>query len=184
MKYLPRKYRSILQVFILLAILVASKEYELPIDFEYILGVIGTILAGIFSFNFLKKRSYKEGSFAKNPKDFNREFIEIEGKIVKIFGDTLAERLKRKAVDKWRDSTGDPNPKGRYIHQRFLIKSKDMYPGETLLIEHNENFGRINITRGDKIAVKGEYIHTSNPSRHRYGRLHKTHRPSGWIKVI
>ncbi|MEZ4753823.1 MAG: hypothetical protein R3A13_05865 [Bdellovibrionota bacterium] len=182
MNYIPKKYHVFIQVFLLLLAIVGVGKYQL--DTNIIVGLIGLGLGATVLYRFIKLRTFEVDSFARSPELYNKEFIELEGNVVKIFTNTMTERLKRKAVDAWRDKTGNSDSKGRYVHQRFLIKSKDLYPGETLLVEHNENYGRININRGDKVRLKGEYIHPSKLSRHRYGRIHHTHRPSGWIKIF
>ncbi|MCB0317206.1 MAG: hypothetical protein KDD56_00510 [Bdellovibrionales bacterium] len=180
MPRIPKEFASLLQVAVIMLAVFVSLEYKID---SKILSLILFVIAFLILFiRALKIRSFDPESFARFPQNYNKEFIEVSGKIVRIFEDSIFEKVKRKAVDKYRDSIGDPNPKGRYSHQRFLIKSDEIYPGETILIEHNENFGRLNIQRGDKVLVKGEYIHTKN-FRHRYGRIHKTHPPLGWIRV-
>lgn len=125
----------------------------------------------------------EQGSFKDFPAEFDRQIVEIEGKIEHIFEDHLGEKLKRKVTDKYRNITGNQDTEGRFIHQRFLISSTDLKRGEKLLIEHNINFGKVRLKVGSKVLVKGVYIHPEKPGKNFYGRIHYTHEPKGFLQL-
>ncbi|MCB0332727.1 MAG: hypothetical protein KDD55_04460 [Bdellovibrionales bacterium] len=124
-------------------------------------------------------------SFRDSPMLYHKTIVELEGDVVHIFRNSLAEIVKRKTVDYIRTKIGSRNHRHRHLHQRFLIHAQDLRGKGTVLVERNLKHGRVEIGRGDKVKVKGEYLHTvSWQSRSPYGRLHKTYAPHGFIEVL
>ena len=124
--------------------------------------------------------------FALSPEKYDGSIIKIHAQIVHVLENTTKEFLIRKAVDLYRTITKDDNRKGRYIHQRFIIKSPALLEEETIIVYHNTKFGEINLNPNDWLEIKGQYIHRESDSRknRKYGLIHYTHEPKGYIKVL
>lgn len=126
-----------------------------------------------------------DSGFCEEPWRFDNKIVTVVGSIEHIFSNSLYEKLKRKARDAFRDWTNNPDSKGRYVHQRFLLKSPALRRGQCILVEHNIEHGKVSIRSGQIVEVRGEYLHTVRPgSRHFYGRIHFTHAPKGFLKRL
>ena len=129
-------------------------------------------------------RPRNPGSFTDDPQLYHKQIIVLEGRVVKILTDGAFEKLKRKTVDAYRTYTDNPDPKGRFIHQRFLMNSRILRSGHVILVEHNTDYGKLPLKKGDMVRVKGEYLHPEGRRRKQlYGRIHFTHAPKGEIMV-
>lgn len=134
----------------------------------------------------------KVSGFRNEPWKFDRKIIELRGTVVRTFSDSLTERIKRKLVDKIRKLKGDKDPSDRYMHQMFILAGDGLRKGENIFVLHNVEFGRVALRPGMKVEVRGEYIHQRArsrrgaiaPKRTFYGRLHKTHEPHGYLRVV
>jgi hypothetical protein len=137
------------------------------------------------------KRERGLTGFKHRPWEYDRKVIVVIGSVEIVFRTYLQEKLKRKAVDLWRKLTANNDPGGRFTHQRFLITSPMLKPGKRLMVYHNISYGKLSLKKGVWLRIQGEYIH------HRglewtwfgkrlafYGRVHKTHVPSGSIEVL
>lgn len=124
-------------------------------------------------------------SFAEQPWEFDREAVYVTGKVEKIFDNSIAEVAKRRVTNWYRQRTHNSDPRNRFVHQRFLITSKSLKPKATILIEHNIDYGTVPLRLGDRIEISGQYLHTVDEKRgHFYGRIHRTHPPHGYIRVV
>lgn len=128
----------------------------------------------------------KYSDFALSPEEYDGSIIKIRGQITRVLENSTKEYLVRKSVDIYRTITGDGDRSGRYIHQRFLIVSPALFQGESIIVYHNVKFGKIKITPGRWLEIKGEYIHPELNSKknRKYGLIHYTHEPKGFIKVL
>lgn len=157
----------------------------------YVLGLAGIIWLFIYRERQRNTRIAHESGFKGNPAEYDRRVIEISGKVVRILKDPFSEVIRRKFIDRFRTLTGDSNTEGRFIHQRFLISSPELVSGENLLILHNIKFGKLALKIGSSVRVKGEYLHQLGSSRgwfgmrrSLYGRVHYTHEPKGFVRII
>lgn len=130
-------------------------------------------------------------AFALRPHEFNECTLELYGRVEYILSDTVLETAKRKIVDAWRTATDNSDTVGRYVHQRFLISSPALYPGERLAVHHNTKFGKIALKRGSWLHVKGQYVHRPPTvtkllwsAKARYGLIHLTHGPGGFLEKL
>jgi len=138
--------------------------------------------------------------FSKNPQKYDHQLLTIQGRVVRIFSDTIVEKFKRLLIDKYRTWQKNNDYKGRYQHLRFLITSPCLKTQEYILVEYNlsyrhkdKTFNPKMIQVGTILEIKGEYIHHidsvsfrffNKRQSHFYGKLHKVHVPYGYIKVI
>jgi len=120
--------------------------------------------------------------FADQPWRFDGATLELNGEVQRVMSDSAAEGLRRWLVDKLRNLTGSTKTSYRYSHQRFLVRSPALRRGQTLLVEHNVRYGRIELSPGAEVALRGEYIHKTFGGRYFYGRVHKTHPPKGYLR--
>lgn len=130
--------------------------------------------------------------FGNNPSSFHKKEIEIEGKVERVFRDSLSLRLWRAFLRLlWSKFVASDGRRYLENHQRFLISSSVLQKGEWLMVEHNTIYGRVSLRRGKKIRARGEYIH--RPSRRYagrfrvlniYGVLHFTHSPKGYLEIL
>jgi hypothetical protein len=121
--------------------------------------------------------------FASHPEKFDHQLITIEGRVVKIFSDSIGEGLKRKIIDIYRTFIGSKNYEGRYSHLRFLIEAPKLR--SRILVEHNLQYGKPHLHYGSIVELKGEYIHTDKPrAKFFYGKIHYTHEPKGYLKKL
>ncbi len=126
-----------------------------------------------------------DSGFASEPWKFDGKVISVTGSVQYVFKNSFFERFKRRATDKIRDWTGNDDSKGRYVHQRFLLKSPALKRGYCVLVEHNIDHGKVPIGKGKVVEVRGEYLHTvRDGSKHFYGRIHFTHKPKGHLRVV
>ncbi|MDD2942227.1 MAG: hypothetical protein PHC51_04590 [bacterium] len=130
--------------------------------------------------------------FARNPSSFHKMEIEIEGRIERVFQDSLSHRFWRAFLRMLRRKFVGSDGR-RYLedHQRFLISSASLKKAEWLMVEHNASYGRLRLRRGIRIKARGEYIHrpsrrSSGRSRvlNTYGVLHFTHPPKGYLEIL
>jgi len=127
----------------------------------------------------------EQAAFRERPWEFDSKTVTIQGRIEHIFSNSMAEKIKRRIRDTYRNFTDNDDPSYRYIHQRFLLSSAMLKRGECLLVEHSINYGKVRLRQGSRIEVRGEYLHTVRKgSRHFYGRIHFTHEPNGHIKAL
>ncbi len=160
---------------------------------EFVEIIVALVAAFFYLFVRLQRKTsriYHEAeaqgrSFGDAPMFYHKKIIELEGRVVHIFRNSVAEIVKRKTIDYIRTKTGSRNHRHRHLHQRFLIRSEDLKGKGTVLIERNLKHGRVPLTQGDMVRVKGEYLHTvSWKSRSPYGRMHKTYEPHGFVRVL
>jgi len=133
----------------------------------------------------------REGGFKAFPERYHEQIVEITGTVVYVLKDRTSEMIRRKITDATRSITGNRDAKNRYLHQRFLITSSDLAPGHNLMIHHNINSGAVPLKIGATVQVKGEYIHHLGfrrtwfgKRRLRYGRIHYTHEPRGYLRNL
>ncbi|OVE80266.1 hypothetical protein BVY02_00795 [bacterium J17] len=146
-------------------------------------------------------RTVNLNTFKYIPEEFDRSIIKLTGKVQKVLKDTMGEKIKRKTTDVVRNMTGNEDKVGRYMHQRFVISSPQLKPGETTIVYHNlKSEGRLKLKVGKWVEIQGEYIHdpganarkksksknTNNSVRNSrtYGLIHYTHSPKGYAKVL
>lgn len=176
----------------------SCQEGECLADFfssAYLRLGLALAAAGLLLF-LLRRRIFGEEQvdlceFAMSPEKFNHRTIEAYGRVRRVLKDTFSEQVKRKVVDMWRSATNNPETSGRYIHQRLIVDSPALKPGEPLAIHHNVKFGRLNVRPGDWLKFKGEYIHEPIwvigllwTRRSSYGVVHSTHEPNGFIERL
>ena len=154
------------------------------------------ILGSAFiTFLFLKRKQNKKESrdntFKSKPWNYDRKIIEISGKVEKVFSESLDRKFEIYYRDLIRKLTGDKDPLGRHPHLRFLLSSPDLKKGEYLLVSNNQSLEKIKLSKGQKVRVRGEYIHNRAKRRTKfgvkftfYGLIHYTHKPKGWIKIL
>jgi len=135
--------------------------------------------------------SEPSSDFLENPEQYHRRVIKISGQVEKILKNPAKEILKRKAIDLFRDITKNSDPRGRYVHQRFVLSSDALARGENILVLHNVEFGRKAISNNTWLEVQGVYLHSTSVVKTlfghkptKYGRIHYTHKPKGYIKVL
>ena len=175
-------------------------ESILPIGLiALVLFAIGLCVFWIVSFWRERSREIKQagypdsqlGAFALRPWEKNRQVVRVYGQVFKVFSNKKRERLKRKAVDVYRTILRNDDPKGRYLHQRFLLSSSYLKDGELLFVVHALSAGKKDLKPGAWVDVQGEYIHRTVASRDAegkqkesfYGVLHFTHLPKGHLRV-
>jgi hypothetical protein len=128
--------------------------------------------------------------FKNQPWLFDRHILEVAGRIEYVMGDTVGEKLKRKATDMYRNATGNEDWRNRYIHQRFLLSSPSLRGGERVMILHNTKYGNLPLREGAWVRVRGEYLHGDERKnsffngRHFYGQIHFTHEPRGFVELL
>ena len=129
--------------------------------------------------------------FSAEPENYNKSIIKLYGKVDRVIPDKTGEKVKRFLIDRYRSATNNTDPVGRYIHQRFLIKSPVLKKGESLLVLHNIKFGKEKLKRGAWLELQGEYLHKTSVVRLKnstystwFGRLHYTHKPKGFLRVL
>jgi hypothetical protein len=160
-----------------------------------ILIALAIIMAGYLSYKlFFYYRHRKDNlvpGFRNQPWKFTDKTINFYGKVEYILKDHFSEKLKRKITDKYRTITNNDDKAFRYIHQRFLVSSPQLRPGERLMVHHNVEFGKVNVKKGKWVHLQGKYAHSVSSKRTLfgrkktyYGRLHYTHEPKGYIKVL
>lgn len=146
----------------------------------------------IYPLGFKYQSSCPEGSeFSAKPESFNKSIIKFYGKVDRVIPDKTGEKFKRFLIDRFRTATNNPDPVGRYIHQRFLVKSPVLKKDESLLVLHNIKFGKERLKRGAWLELQGEYLHKTSIIRTKnsrystwFGRLHYTHKPKGFLRVL
>lgn len=169
-------------------------EARLALGLTYLYWFVGlAVLAGggIIARKWLLQDVSDAGDFKCSPQKFHGKVISLCGKVERVLENSLAESLKRKVTDVVRTIINDDNRAGRYVHQRFLISSPALRHGCYLLVLHNIEFGKIAVRKGKWVEVKGEYLHQPlmqrtlwGRKRTFYGRLHFTHEPKGFAKVL
>lgn len=132
-----------------------------------------------------QRRLYYSGepTLRDQPWEFDQQEVVLTGKIEKLFEDHIIEHAKRKFRDWYRRRIGNSDGKGRYIHQRFLMSADQLKRGHVILVEHNVKFGKVELREGARVEVQGEYLHTTVKDNF-YGRVHFTHKPKGYIKLL
>ncbi|MCB0353661.1 MAG: hypothetical protein KDD64_09060 [Bdellovibrionales bacterium] len=152
-----------------------------------VLGILGAGSLALFQ-RFLYRRKFlrPDREFLEHPEKFDHRTIELDGYVERVFSDSITEYVKRWLTHRWRTYRRDPNSVGRYIHQRFLLRSPYFPRGQKILIEHNIQSGEaLFLWRGRRLRVRGEYLHTERrPPGALYGRIHKTHSRFGSIESI
>lgn len=158
------------------------REAVLILGVVFILIFTPKLIGSLFSGLFYRRRP---GSFTDDPHLYHKKVVALQGYVVHILENNAAEVVKRKVTDTYRNIVGDSDERGRFIHQRFLMNSPQLRKGQILLVEHNINYGKLPLKKGQLVRVQGEYIHTENNKNDRYyGRIHFTHAPIGGIAII
>jgi len=165
-------------------------------DGIFISLILLIILSMSLLIRFIKQRAIyrkakKTGGFVADPGASNKKIIEFEGYVIRILPGSFSEYIKRRITHFSRTLTGSKNHSHRHIHQRFLVQSP-VFPGrESILVLHNTSFGKISVRKGSRVVLRGEYLHTEGFRRGLfglqktlYGKIHKTHEPEGFIKVL
>lgn len=149
------------------------------------------VLLGILVYRRVRKTRPNDRSFKTRPDLFDGKFIELEVKVIKVIGDSYRERIRRATQAFLRKLLADRDDSYCHIHQRFLVTSCDLRFGGRLMVHHNTKYGSLNLKKGSRLRLKGEYIHRRRYIRTRwggrrsyYGLLHKTHKPKGFVKVV
>jgi len=156
------------------------------------LAALIVLVACLLFFKRASKRALAlEGGFKAFPEQFDGEVVELKGTVVRVLDDSVGEHLKRGMTDMYRTWTKDPNNANRHIHQRFFVESPDLKNGESIFVHHNTKFGKVTLSRGTKVHVKGEYAHRVGSRRGwfgrrktYYGRVHFTHPPKGFLELL
>jgi hypothetical protein len=159
--------------------------------------IVVFIFAAIFliwkwiNFVILKRQANAAGGFIANPSSADKKFIDIEGIVVRVYRESVREHFRKKTVHLWRTFLKSGDHSGRHIHQKFLIQSPRFPKKEFLLVHHNVTFGRLQIRKGSRIKLKGEYIHMNRKKQgflgaagKMFGLLHHTHEPTGFARVL
>lgn len=129
--------------------------------------------------------------FAHAPWLYEKGGIEITGRIEHVFSDRVSKKLRLFFTDLYRKLVASGDFSSRYLHQRCLISSPHLLPGENIMVIHNTKFGQLDLKDGRWLHVKGEYLHRRAPRLSKrgrkltfYGLIHFTHEPRGLIEVL
>lgn len=125
--------------------------------------IIVAILAALFVFFIIGLLASKQNSpqaigsdlrsFLLNPDEFHKKFVEVEGVVVSMWKDGLVARFKKGLR---RTFSQDTNHRGKHPHKTFQVKISTSNGSDTILVIHNEHFGRLDdVVIGTRIAVKG-----------------------------
>jgi len=162
------------------------EEYSIAILSVAIVLLIIRVVSPLFS-----SENKKEDGFKNYPGQYDKQLIQLTGKVERIFYNSIREKLKRKSTDLIRTMTKNSDQTFRHIHQRFLVSSPMLRKNELLLVEHNPNFGKASIKKGQWLQLQGEYIHRRSQRRSSfgkgltfYGRIHSTYSPKGYIRPL
>ena len=177
-----------LSLVIILLVVLFSKKTDPPVLKIIIGGVILVALPYLISLIRRQKVELIPGlptDFKDEPFNSDGKYITLQGRVVKIFSDTLAEFVKRKFIDKFRKISGNDDRRGRYIHQRFLITSPALRFRQYILVENQVTFGKVKLRKGCVVELRGQYLHSKDKKKnHFYGKIHSTHPPKGYIKRV
>ena len=156
------------------------------------LVVCGIIL--LVAIHVLKERHYRKNpnkTFKEQPWLFDRKSLTICGEIERVFRTDIWRKVRQYLTHLYRKLILDHDPSFRYDHQRFLMSSPQLKPGERIMISHNTSFGKIALKEGAWVKVCGEYIHRRGRTRGFwgasltfYGLVHKTHEPLGYVRIL
>lgn len=160
-----------------------------------IFSALGSIIGFSFWVFYQRKKNKKiasDKSFFSQPWLYDKKIVTISGKVERELRTGDFEKIKIALRRIVRKLTLNKDPIGNFIHQRFLITAPEFPKGEQLLIIHNIEYGKLNLKRGISIEICGEYLHHRSRKRGKlgmtrfstYGKLHFTHPPKGWIKVL
>ncbi|MDZ4785892.1 MAG: hypothetical protein SGJ02_07430 [bacterium] len=160
------------------------REIDLQVALKILVVFALVIFLAKLIASFIKKSAPM--TLRDSPGLFHRKEVILDGVVEHIFENTVFEVAKRKATDTFRNFSGNEDSKGRYIHLRFLLSSKNLRRGERILVEHNLDYGEIPLRVGSKVRVRGEYLHPDSNIERRnfYGKIHFTHAPRGFIEII
>lgn len=147
---------------------------------------IPPLLYSVLAFLRERKASRAPG-FRNHPWDYDKQVVELAARVEVILADRMFEKTKRHLTDVYRTATGNDDFRGRYVHQRILVSSPALKRGELVLVLHNVNYGKLSLSEGRWLRIRGEYLHTPAPKRGRktfYGQIHFTHEPKGRIEIL
>lgn len=138
-----------------------------------------------------ERRESGAPGFRNRPWEYDRQIVELVGRVEVILADRVFEKAKRHLTDAVRTATGNEDWRGRYVHQRLLVSSPALKRGELILVLHNVKYGKLSLSEGAWVRVRGEYLHTPAPKgrgasarKTFYGQIHFTHEPKGGMEVL
>ena len=159
------------------------------------LAIVAAVLFTLYAVyaRTVNKRQHKQqATFRDNPWLYDKEFIRITGTVERVFTNAAEIDFKRHVTNLFRMFTAHGNPVGRYQQQqRFLISSPLLKKGENIMVINNISPGQVKVKERQWVEIQGEYIHS--PARKNsafgrpltfYGKVHYTHNPLGFIKVL
>jgi hypothetical protein len=168
-----------------------AAEISIPIIALFFILLAFWFIIKTISLRQKNSKIVRTNTFRDKPWEYDRMIVTVTGKIDYIFKNDFSYVMQRKITNAYRNLTKDGSHIARHIHQRFLLSSPQLQQGERIMIIHNTNFGEIDIKTGSWVSVKGEYIGDKENFkafgqryRHCYGKIHYTHSPKGYIKVL
>ncbi|MCA9147950.1 MAG: hypothetical protein KDA92_01560 [Planctomycetales bacterium] len=155
--------------------------------------VAGCVMAVVCWWLYPRRRPTKPAAvhdFSEHPARYDQAIIGCIGRIEFVFADGMLEGWRRRLFHITRTFLNNRDQANRHTHQRFLVSSPALRPGQRLLVHHNTSFGKLSLRAGDWISITGTYVHQPQSAsrvpghRHFYGLLHETHPPQGMAQVL